>query len=276
MKRIGLSLVVLLALAAQALALTQSSQPPQFTIPWGNSAGASFITYPTPTPSQIGITNCRASLTDGFPPTTFTPSSSGGCPPFGADFNGILHWVTLWNQWQGAGATVNYNATLSASIGGYPKNTILANATTPGCFWVSTVDNNTSNPDSAGTNWNGFCTAVGGTILAYLNVQDQLLTGGTNVTSLGLPTGTVTIDCGLRPLQYIANTGPFSIVAPANDGSCMLQIENGTGASAAIGFSGFTTNSNTGDAITATNGSKFVVSIWRIHGIASYLIKALQ
>src|SRR5665213_1923472 len=86
--------------AAQAAALTASSVPPKFPIPWGVSAGTSYITYPVPTASQIGITNCRASLTDGFPPLTFTAAAGGGCPPFGQDLNGILKQDTLchWSQ----------------------------------------------------------------------------------------------------------------------------------------------------------------------------------
>jgi hypothetical protein len=43
-----------------------------------------------------------------------------------------------------------------------------------------------------------------------------------------------------------------------------------------VTFAGFTVGSNVGDALTTTNGNKFTISIWRIHGIASYTIKALQ
>jgi hypothetical protein len=112
--------------------------------------------------------------------------------------------------------------------------------------------------------------------IALTNVPDQNITGGANVTSLGNGAGTVNVDCGLRPLQYVPNVGAFTINAPSNDGSCILNIENGVGASATVSFSGFTVGANTGDPITNTNGNRFTVSIWKIHGVASYSVRALQ
>ncbi len=111
--------------------------------------------------------------------------------------------------------------------------------------------------------------------IAALNIADQTLTGGANVSSLGLTPGNVTIDCGSRPLQSITNNGAFTITAPANDGSCMILVVNGASAGA-ITFSGFNVGANTGDAFTTTNGSRFTITVWRINGIASYLNKALQ
>jgi len=130
----------------------QSSQiPAKFSIPWGNSAGGGYI-RPIPAASQIGITNGAASLTDGFPPLNFLPVGSGGIPPFGEDFNGILNQITAWNQWQGAGGTVPYDATFSGLIGGYPKGAIVAGTAT-GSLFLSTIENNTNNPNSVATGW---------------------------------------------------------------------------------------------------------------------------
>lgn len=276
MKRMMLALCALALLCVSAHALEQSAVPPKFTIPWGSSAGSSYITYPVPTPSQIGITNCRASLTDGFPPLTFTPASAGGCPPFGQDMNGILKWVTLWGQWQAAGATVIYDSAFSASVGGYPLGSVLQQASNVGCYWVSLVDNNTSDPDTGGSNWTGYCVGAGGTF-ASLTAADQTITGGANVTSLGLATGTISIDCGKRPTQYVAaNTAAWTINAPTLDSSCFVQIENGASGNVVPSFSGFTTTANTGDAITTAANAVFVVSVWRIHGYASYLVKQIH
>lgn len=136
-----------------AYALTQASIPPKFGIPWGNSAGASYIRS-IPQGSQIGIQNCAASLTDGWPPLTFVPAAAGGCPPFGQDFNGILKQITQWSQWQAAGGPVVYDGTLSSNIGGYPKGAVLQSAVLVGRLWLSTADNNTTNPDSTtSANW---------------------------------------------------------------------------------------------------------------------------
>lgn len=128
-----------------------SAIPSKFQIPFAKNAGASYINA-IPQASQIGIVAGRASLNDGFPPVTFLPTGSGGTPPFGADFNGILNQITAWVQWTNAGGLVEYDGTFSAAIGGYPAGAMLA-AVTPGSVWLCTVDNNTSNPDTGGSGW---------------------------------------------------------------------------------------------------------------------------
>jgi hypothetical protein len=147
---IGLLLSALSATGAAAL--SQSSIPPKFPLVWGSSAGSSYIRS-IPQNSQIGVQNCAASLTDGFPPLTFVPASAGGCPPFGADFNGILKQLSQWNQWNQAGGPVFYDSGFAASIGGYPSGAILSSSVVPGYQWMSTADNNSSNPDTGGANW---------------------------------------------------------------------------------------------------------------------------
>lgn len=113
---------------------------------------------------------------------------------------------------------------------------------------------------------------------ASLTVQDQKMTGGATVTPYNIGTvssGTLTIDFGQSPLQYVTNNGAFTLAAPSSDGSAMLLITNGSSAGA-IGQSGFSLGANTGDNYLTTFGYKFTFSIWRINGISSYLTKALQ
>jgi hypothetical protein len=110
---------------------------------------------------------------------------------------------------------------------------------------------------------------------ATLDVADQTVSGGANVTSKSLATGNITIDCGACPLQFITNNGAFTITAPVADGSCMLLVTNSASAGA-ITFSGFSVGSNIGDALTTTSTSKFTVSIWRINGTSGYRIAAHQ
>lgn len=129
-----------------------SDIPAKFNIPWGNSAGGSFIRN-IPQASQIGIENGAASLTDGFPPLNFDPLSGGGVPPFGQDFNGILRQITQWSRWQAAGGPVIYDSTFQTAVGGYPAGALVQSATTPGIFWYSLVDNNATNPDTGGAGW---------------------------------------------------------------------------------------------------------------------------
>lgn len=149
-------LLALLLLATPASALTLAQEPTKFPIPWAASAGGAYV-RPIPVPSQTGIQAGAASLTDGFPPVTFLPVGAGGTPPFGQDFNGILKQITQWNQWQQAGGPVAYDSAFSASIGGYPQGATLA-AATFGYYWISQVDNNTSNPDGGGANWISYST----------------------------------------------------------------------------------------------------------------------
>ncbi len=130
----------------------QSSQiPSKFQIPFANGAGSGYIRQ-IPVASQISVTPGAASLTDGFPPLTFISEGSGGIPPFGQDMNGILNEITAWIQWGNAGAPVVYDATFSAAIGGYPKGTILTSVV-GGSWWLSTAENNLSNPDTGGAGW---------------------------------------------------------------------------------------------------------------------------
>lgn len=114
--------------------------------------------------------------------------------------------------------------------------------------------------------------------MAALDLADQTLSGGANVTSASLGTkssGTLTIDCGTCPLQYVTNGGAFTLAAPSNDGSCFLLITN-NGSAGAITFSGFSVGSYTGDSLTTTNGNKFLLTIVRINGTSTYFVKALQ
>ena len=129
-----------------------ASIPAKFPKYWAQNAGGSYIRA-IPEASQIGIQAGAASLTDGFPPLTFTEVAAGGVPPFGQDANGILQQITQWNQWQNAGAPVFYDSVFSAAVTGYPQGAVLANASTLGLFWINQVDANTTDPDTGGANW---------------------------------------------------------------------------------------------------------------------------
>jgi hypothetical protein len=135
--------------------MQSSDIPARFPIPFANNAGGSFV-RPIPEESQIGIQEGAASLETGWPPVCFQPVGSGGVPPFGADFNGLMLQVTRWSRWQAAGAPVGYDATFAAAIGGYPYGAVLKAAAGNGLFWVNTVENNASDPDAGGANWDLF------------------------------------------------------------------------------------------------------------------------
>lgn len=130
--------------------------------------------------------------------------------------------------------------------------------------------------------WPGVATTV-----AALNIADQTVTGGANVTSLSLGTitsGTTTLDCGSRPNQSLTNGGAFTLAAPTNDGSCLILVTNNA-SSASITFTAGTSTgqwsvgSNTGDTYTTgagTNGQSWTLFVWKIGTRAGYRWAAHQ
>ena len=134
--------------------MLKAGLPWRFSIPFASSAGGGLIRN-IPQASQIGIQNGAASLTDGFPPLNFQPVASGGVPPFGEDFNGILFQISSWCQWFEAGGPINYDSTFATGgSNGYPQYAIVQSNVVPGNFWMSTVDNNQTDPDSTSSaNW---------------------------------------------------------------------------------------------------------------------------
>jgi len=160
-----------------------ASAPAQLVLPWGS--GDSSKTNPIPVPSQIGVLPGAASWTDGFPPLCATPVTSGGVPPAKADMNGGLFQMSAVDVWMCAGGGFPYNATFSAAIGGYPLGARVLMASGLG-YWRSTVDGNTTNPDTGGAGWvqdSGFrlqTVAYSGTPAFNLNlgnIIDITLTG---------------------------------------------------------------------------------------------------
>lgn len=136
-----------------------ASSPAKLPAVFANAAGGSFITNPLPVASQVGVTNGAASYHDGFPPNCFVPYAAGGAGPFGTDFNGLGFVLSGGIQWQQAGGPIFYDSSFSTAIGGYPNTAIIKSANQQNVFWESTVDNNTSDPDTGGANWQKFAPA---------------------------------------------------------------------------------------------------------------------
>lgn len=127
----------------------QSTTPPtRISIPFARDGSRRTI----PNTSQIGIVNGAASFPTGFPPLTFIPKETGGIPPAGDDFNGVLYMLSDILRYQVSGGVYKYDADQSTAIGGYPKGAFLLKDDASG-MWRSTVENNTSNPDTGGAGW---------------------------------------------------------------------------------------------------------------------------
>lgn len=125
-----------------------SNAPIKSAVPFADSGTKNAI----PVASQIGVTPGAASFMDGFPPLTMTPLAAGGVPPYGADFNGILNFLSAAARWQQAGGAYPYDPEFSTAIGGYPKGAMLKKSVGDG-YWLNLAENNTTNPDSGGSNW---------------------------------------------------------------------------------------------------------------------------
>lgn len=217
-----------------------SDIPSKFTIPFANSAGGGYIrSIPISPPGSGG-----ASLTEGFPPANFSPVGSGGIPPYGQDFNGILKQISAWSRWYSAGGTIRYDSTFQTAIGGYPNGALVQSAVTANLFWQSTTDNNVTNPDASGAGW----------VNPFLQNPSVALTGtptaptasnGTNTTQIATTAFVVAALAGGIYLQNpsVALTG-VPTAPTAAPGANTTQLATTAFVTGAISGGGFLTNPN--------------------------------
>jgi len=138
---------------------TAAGIPLRYQLYWAQNAGGAYVRT-VPVASQISITPGAASYNDGFVPLNMTPEAGGGIPPFGQDMNGVLRTLTQWTQWMQMGGPIPYDATFQTQIGGYPAGAIVSSAVTVGLLFISTVDNNVTDPDASGAGWTRWQTAL--------------------------------------------------------------------------------------------------------------------
>ena len=201
--------------------MQSSNIPSKIPLPFAYAAGSSYKNT-IPVASQIGVVNGKASLTDGFPPLTFQALSAGGIPPFGADFNGILNEITAIQQWQNAGGFFPYDSTFSTAVGGYPKGAILQAAAFGG-LWVSTAENNTTNPDTGGAGWVSL--AFEGSQAITVTSLDVTLTQLQSAYPVLIVSGALT---GARNLIFPAIVGEW-IIQNNTTGSYTLTAKTASG-----------------------------------------------
>jgi hypothetical protein len=194
-----------------------------------------------PIPSQIGVTPGAASFTTGFPPLTFTPIAAGGVPPFGADFNGVLNAITQALRWTNAGGQYVYDVDFATAIGGYPKGALLQRSTLDG-FWMNTVDNNTTDPDTGGAGW---VDPLSGRLL---NIQ-TFTVSGTYTPTAGTRSVVVEVIGGGGGSGGVPNTTSGQFVSSGGGGGgsyAKSRITSGfSGQTVTIGAGGAAGNSTT-------------------------------
>lgn len=127
--------------------MQNSQRPRRIAKPFGASAGTGYIR----TVPDSGATSGAASYDTGFPPQTFQPIASGGVPPSGQDMNGVLFDLAGNARWAAAGGVAQYDSAYATSIGGYAKYAVLINTASLGDLWMSSVDNNLTDPNGSGS-----------------------------------------------------------------------------------------------------------------------------
>jgi hypothetical protein len=184
-----------------------ASIPTKIDIVWASGAGGSAIRV---IPDSSSDPNA-ASWTLGWPPNTAVDPGAGGDPPDWRDFNGMPNMLSAWTQWQNAGAPVFYDAAFSSSVGGYPKYAMLANASTVGQFWISQVDNNTSDPDTGGANWLAFPQTIGGYVSSFNARTGAVVLSSTDVVNA--------LAANALPLAKIAQAPGLTLLGNATGGA---------------------------------------------------------
>lgn len=166
-----------------------------------------------------------------------------------------LMWADLFLA---SGGVINWNA--GAVVLTHSLNTLTLTGATAFSFGTGTAvtlgtievgaTDTTLSRSSAGI------LAVEGSPVALLGTEDQVITGGAQITSKSLGTissGTVTPDPGDRPMQHYTNGGAHTLAPSAINGAYLLDITN-NGSAGAITTSGWT---KVAGSFTTTNAHKF-------------------
>lgn len=229
--------------------MQNSNRPRRLVKPFGAAAGSGYIRQ-VPVAAQP---DGAASYDEGFPPETFQPVGSGGVPPSGADMNGVLFDATGNAMAYAAGMPAMFDGAYAAAIGGYPKYAVLAGVT-PGTLYQSSVENNTTDPDSGGSSGWSIVTTAGDSGPNYERRASGILEqwGTVAASSSGGPVIPVTLPIEHVDGSYVImltgfingpsqvrDTFPQTIQSTINTTGFSVQYQN-AGAGSTSGLDGFT------------------------------------
>jgi len=126
--------------------MTSITEPSKFVTPFAESGLKNTI------PPASNNTTGKAGFDKGFPERTMLPKASGGIPPSGMDFNGILYDITSAIRYMQAGGKPTFDAAFAAAIGGYPSGAVLIGDDGVSVF-KNAVAGNETDPNSGGAGW---------------------------------------------------------------------------------------------------------------------------
>lgn len=122
------------------------TEPLKFTVPFAETGLKNAI------PATANNATGKAGFDKGFPERTMLPKASGGIPPSGMDFNGILYDITSAIRYMQAGGKPTYDSSFASAIGGYPLGAVLIGDDGVSAFQNSVAGNETD-PNSGGAGW---------------------------------------------------------------------------------------------------------------------------
>lgn len=194
----------------------------------------------------------------------------------------LLSGTNTWSgtQTYGSGVLVATSPSLTTpSLGVATATSINGNTFTTGTYTLTGTAAKTLNFTNSLT-----LSGTDATTMTFPATSSTVLTTGNTATitkgytvtpnNLGNITS-FTVDPTLGNYQYGTNHGAATWTAPVSDCAVDILVTN-DGSAGTITFSGFTVGSNTGSALTTTNGQKFIISIRRINSVATYSVYALQ
>lgn len=200
--------------------MRQSDRPTRRATPWASQAGADYVR----SVPDSGAPSGAASYAKGFPPETFQPIASGGTPPAGQDFNGVLLDVTAAKRWAEAGGIATFDQGFANAVGGYPAGALLA-STTIGVLWQSTTDNNTADPDAGGAGWQRLTYSPGDTSQNVIRHPSGFVEqwGQVSYPSTGQPVVNVGLIVPFADAAYGIQATP-AISQPSTNAGTWIQV----------------------------------------------------
>lgn len=104
---------------------------------------------------QVGQPEQDATWSEGFPPVTMQPLTSGGLPPNGEDVNGALYTTTQAIVHMQKGGGYYFDVDYATDIEGYSIGAVLRSNDNTKAF-ISTINGNLNNPNSNMAGWKVF------------------------------------------------------------------------------------------------------------------------